>query len=638
MRAIEGGKLFGLSKTKKSVSKESKDKDKSKTKKKFKLKSPFKKDWDPQITDEDCLPFNVFLGAVLSRACYDPPSVFALDIADTYDSVFIAKWLDDAKSLQVPSTQCRDAGKQKAFSHYINTRHYAKHINTSFVGNEARVIEAKSKLKKKGGAQTATRRLRGGSVGARKTQRLRGGAKLTQLPPKFYTYDSMQSVNKERLKKQDKWAYMYIHTSEDLSVYLLADKITHSIYIIFRGTRSLQNVKTDLKPHAQVLCNPEAPKGEVEEVFKGVYKLQNEVLHTIYYSSVWLASQFLKATKSNPVQLWSYGHSLGGASASLFAYLWVGIHDEQTKKDTSVAGVCKPNIFCCTYGAPKVFNKVVNNHFEKLMGQGRIEYIRYVTEGDVITSLPPEANIKKGILNLTLVHPGKTLGQNVSLKGKERNSNYSLLKCLNPLSQLKGTSHLIGSMVKRDRSKLKPVSFNYDKNLRCTTINYNPKMDINPNAHGIQARIEYMFVLSNFTTGSELNTESSRTQKAFGKKKNALMKIFYSEPRTLDMYGHLFDIKTLMKPGAKSDNKIVSYKEFTDLIGDPLLKSKNNNKLILQNTLDGSSSDSAEQAIKPTSTSAVEHIDAGDKPVPKDKVAVNVEAAEEFSTFTCEGK
>jgi len=633
MRAIKGGKLFGFSKTKKSVSNESNGEDKPKTKKKFSLKNPFKKDWDPQITDEDCLPFDVFLGAVLSRACYDPPSVFALDIADTYDSVFIAKWLDDAKSLQVPSTQCRDAGKQKAFSHYVNTRKYAEHINTSFVGNEARVIEAKSKLKKKGGA-TSTRRIRGGSAGARRTQRFRGGAKLTQLPPKFYTYDSMQSANKERLKKQDKWAYMFIHTSEDLSVYLLADKITHSIYVIFRGTRSLQNVKSDLTPHAQVLCNPGASKGEVEEVFKGVYKLQSEVLHTIYYSSVWLANQFLKASKSNPVQLWSYGHSLGGASASLFAYLWVGIHDEQRKKDAQVAGVCKPNIFCCTYGAPKVFNQVLNKHFEKLMGQGRIEYIRYVTEGDAITSLPPEAKIKKGFLNFTLVHPGKNLGQNVSLKGKERDSNYSLLKCLNPLSQLKGTAHLVGSLVKRDRSKLKPISFNYDKNLRCTTINYNPKMDINPNAHGIQARIEYMFVLSNFTTGSELETGSSKAQKMSGKKKKALMKIFYSEPRTLDMYGHLFDIKTLMKPGAESDNKVVSYKEFTDLIGEPLLKSKNNNKLILQNTLE--SGGDAEQAIKPSSTSAVEHIDAGDKPSPKDKVAVNVEAAGKFSALTCE--
>jgi hypothetical protein len=89
-----------------------------------------------------------------------------------------------------------------------------------------------------------------------------------------------------------------------------------------------------------------------------------------------------------------------------------------------------------------------------------------------------------------------------------------------------------------------------------------------------------------------------------------------------------------MKPGAKSDNKVVSYKEFTDLIGEPLLKSKNNNKLILQNTLE--SGGDAEQAIKPSSTSAVEHIDAGDKPSPKDKVAVNVEAAGKFSALTCE--
>lgn len=643
-RTTTGGLKFGLSKfgkKKKTVGKKDKGASaenatkKKKSKFGLKLKNPLKKDWDTQITDEDCLPFNVFLGAILSRACYDPPSVFALNIADTYDSVFLAKWMDDASVLKVPSNQCRDAGKQKAFSQYINTRHYAKQINDAFVGNEARVIEAKQK---KGGKGTQRVNKYKHKYSGGRTQKRYGGAKLTQLPAKFYTYDSMPAVNKERLKKHGNWAYMYVHTSEDLSVYLLADVITHSIFIIFRGTRSLQNVKTDLTPHAHILCDPKSSKGDVEEVFKGVYELQDEVLHTIYYSSIWLANRFLKATKNNPVQIWSYGHSLGGASASLFAYMWVGIHDEQQKIDKEVAGVCKPNIYCSTFGAPKVFNQTLNKHFENLMSKGRIQYIRYVTEGDAITSLPPEAKIKKGVLNFTLVHPGKNLGENINVKGKERVSNYSLLKCLNPLSQLKGTAHLVGSLVKRDRSKLKPISFDYDKRLRCTTINYNPKLDINPNAHGIQARIEYMFVLSNFSTGSELNTGSSVKQKTIGKKQNAIMKIFYSEPKTLDMYGHLFNIKAISKAGSDSDNEVISYQEFVKLIGDPLIKSKNDNKLILQNTLSDSAANGADQAVKPSGMSAVEHIDAGSAPSTKDKVATNIEAAKGFDKMTCEAE
>jgi len=568
-------------------------------------KTMFQKDWDPQVTNEDCLPFHVFLGAVLSRACYDPPSVFALDIADAYDHVFLEEWLSGSKSLSQPSAECRMAGRQKAFSSYMKTGEAAEKINTAFVGNEARVLAAQQNKN----PNTTN--------------------KVSQLPPKFYTYESLDASNKTRLQQQDNWAYIYIHTSEDLSVYLLADKLTNSIYVVFRGTRSLQNVKSDLKPHAQILCDDSADKKDVEEVFKGVYKLQNEAIHSIYDSSIWLADNFLKATKKNPVQIWSYGHSLGGASASLFAYLWVGIHDEQIKVGNQKADIFMPNIYCSTYGAPKVFNQALNKHFESLMKQGRIQYIRYVTEGDVITSLPPEANIKKGVLNFTLVHPGKNLVSAVTVKGKERQSNYSLLKCINPLSQLKGTSHLIGTMIKRDRSKLKPVSMNYEKPLRCTTINYNPKMDINPNAHGIQARIEYMFVLSNFKTGSELDTASSVKQKMVGKSQNSLMKIFYSVPKKLDMYGHLFDIKTLSEANSNNDNKVVSYEKFVSMIGQPLLKSKNNTKTILQNKLDDN------EAVKPSSKSTVEHLD-NNTPISKtNKVVANVKAGKAFGQLTC---
>lgn len=570
-----------------------------------KATTTFQKDWDPQVTNEDCLPFHVFLGAVLSRACYDPPSVFALDIADTYDSVFLQEWLSSSKRLLQPSSECRMAGKQKAFSSYVKTGEAAKKINTSFVGNEARVLATEQSTKPK----TTN--------------------KLSQLPPKFYTYQYLDESNKSRLQEQDNWAYIYIHTSEDLSVYLLADKLTYSVYVIFRGTRSLQNVKSDLKPHAQILCDDSADKKDVEEVFKGVYKLQNEAIHSIYYSTIWLADNFLKATKKNPVQLWSYGHSLGGASASLFAYLWVGIHDEQIRVGNQKADICMPNIHCSTYGAPKVFNQILNKHFERLMKQGRIQYVRYVTEGDVITSLPPEAKIKKGVLNFTLVHPGKNLGSTVLVKGKERQSNYSLLKCINPLSQLKGTSHLIGTMIKRDRSKLKPISMNYEKPLRCTSINYNPKLDINPNAHGIQARIEYMFVLSNFTTGSELETGSSVKQKMVGKSENSLMKVFYSIPKKLDMHGHLFDIKNLSEPNSNNDNKVISYEKFVSMIGQPLLNSKNNTNTILQNKLNGA------YVVKASSKSTVEHLD-NNTPVSKtNKVDANVKAGKTFNELTC---
>jgi len=693
----------------------------------FFSKLSFKKDWDPQITNEDCLPFNVFLGAVLSRACYDPPVVFALDVNDAYKEIFFN--ITNPPETSSPTQECRLVGKQKAFTLYLNTKNVAKGINSSFVGNEAKLltsvdntdplpntstspkqnstesikpaenvkptittkqpvsvkptesikptittkqpvsvkptenvkptittkqpvsvkpaenvkptvttkqpvsvkptITTKPVGNKKNITQKAgNKKKQTNNVNSRKTKKFRGG-KIGMFPSKFYMYSNLLPESKELFKSNNQWAYMYVHTSEDLSCYLIADKITHSIYFLFRGTRSLQNVKTDLKPAAHILCRPDVNVKECEEVFKGVYKLEDEALHTIYYCSVFLMKNFLKATPQNPCSSFCYGHSLGGASATLFAYLWVGIHEEQLKQSNTSANLCHNYINCVSYGSPKVFNSVLNISFEELIISGKIQFIRYVTEGDAITSLPPEANIKKGILNFTLVHPGKNLGEPVNVNKKDKTSNFTLLKCKNPLSNLKAASHLMGAFVKRDRSKLKPISFNYDKPLKCTTINFNPKMDINPNAHGIQARIEYMLVLSNFKAGSELDTGASRMNKIKGKT-NKILKVFYSTPGTLDMYGHIFNLKDLMtEPVDKTDNKIISYLKFESLVGKPLMASKNNPNIILQNKLDGV------EVMSTQSKSAVENIDENKKPIVMGKVTENVVSSKHFDTFTC---
>lgn len=656
----------------------------------FFSKLSFKKDWDPQITNEDCLPFNVFLGAVLSRACYDPPVVFALDVNDAYKEIFFN--INNPPEASALTDQCRLVGKQKAFTLYLNTKEVAKNINSAFVGNEAKLLksvdaqdplptkqpsavapsiqtkitdtalkpsssteptktptqavqpvkQAASPVKPKEPEpvvkQAASPVKPVQKAGKRRTYKNRKinrltrkhrGGKIGMFPSKFYMYSNLLPESVELFKSNNQWAYMYVHTSEDLSCYLIADKLTHAIYFVFRGTRSLQNVKTDLKPAAHILCRPDVNVKDCEEVFKGVYKLEDEALHTIYYCSIFLMKNFLKATPQNPCSSFSYGHSLGGASATLFAYLWVGIHEEQLKQPNSSANLCHNYINCVSYGSPKVFNNILNIHFEQLIADGKIQFIRYVTEGDAITSLPPEAKIKKGILNFTLVHPGKNLGEPLTVNNKEKTSNFTLLKCKNPLSNLKAASHLMGAFVKRDRSKLKPISFNYDKPLKCTTINFNPKMDINPNAHGIQARIEYMLVLSNFKAGSELDTGASRMDKIKGKT-NRIMKVFYSTPGTLDMYGHIFNIKDLMvNPEDNTDNKVVSYIEFEGLIGKPLLASKNDPNIILQNKLDGV------EVMSSQSKSAVENLSENKKPIIMDKVKQNIVSAKKFDTFTC---
>jgi len=603
----------------------------------FFSKLSFKKDWDPQISNEDCLPFNVFLGAVLSRACYDPPTVFALDINDAYKEIFFN--INSPPEQADLTEQCRMVGKQKAFALYLNTRKVAQNINNAFVSNEAKLLNAIEDTNTPMTSTTtqpvvnSSKTLKGGKNKKNKTRKNKSrktkGGKIGMFPSKFYMYSNLLPESIELFKNNNQWAYIYIHTSEDLSCYLIADKLTHAIYFIFRGTRSLQNVKTDLKPSAHILCRPDVNVKDCEEVFKGVYKLEHEAIHTIYYSSIFLMKNFLNCTPQNPCSTFTYGHSLGGASATLFAYLWVGIHQEQLKQPNTNSNLCHNYINCVSYGSPKVFNNVLNIHFEQLITDGKIQFIRYVTEGDAITSLPPEAKIKKGVINFTLVHPGKNLGVPINVNNNNKTSNFTLLKCQNPLSNLKAASHLMGAFVKRDRSKLKPISFNYDKPLKCTTINFNPKMDINPNAHGIQARIEYMLVLSNFKSGSELETGSSRVNKIKGKT-SKILKIFYSTPGTLDMYGHIFNLQDLMvNPVDKTDNKIISYINFENLIIKPLLASKNDPNIILKNKLDGV------DVMTHQSTSAIENKDQNKTQIPMGKVKENIVSAKTFDTFTC---
>ena len=574
-------------------------------------------EWDPQITTDDCVPFEVFLGAVLSRAAYDPPTLFALDIDETYSSIF--QHLSLVKS---DTSQCRDVGKQPTYSLYLNTRKVAEDVNNEFVR-----IERHLQTPTTGGAKT---RGRTNSKKQRRTRkksrRYKGGASI--LPEKYYHFDTLNSQRKAILQKNQNWAFMYIHTSDDLSCYIIADKTTNGVYVIFRGTRSMQNIRADLKPTAHILCSTSNQKTH-EEVFKGIFKLESEALHTIYYCSLYIAELFLKASPTKPAQLYTFGHSLGGANATLYAYLWVGIHDEQKRIGNQHANALGNSVICCSYGSPKIFNSVLNNHFEKLVTSGRIHFIRSFTAGDIITSLPPEAKVKVGRVNLTLMHAGKTLAVPIQVDGKTKMSNYTLLKCKNTLGTVSAARHLAGTLVKKNKANLKGVNLDYSKPLRCTTINYNPKKDITLHAHAIQVRIEFFSTLSGFKAGSELESGRTRSEKITNVG-NVICKVFYAIPGTLTIHAHTFHLSELQYPGAKTDNKVNSYEEFKRLIGTPLMKNKNNKAAILQSGLGG------KNAINKTSQSTKERIDAGETPIKLGKVKEHIQGAHGFDKLTCE--
>ena len=177
--------------------------------------------------------------------------------------------------------------------------------------------------------------------------------------------------------------YISISTSNYSSVYIVADKLTNTIFIAFRGTYSLKSALayfklTSIEPYKICKNNPGG-------LVLGIFKIVGEIFYTIKESIHFLSSTFLK---TNNYKLVSTGHSLGGGCSQIFSYFLV-------KQNPKI------KITCVTFGGPRVFNKYLVDKFNNYIERNIIMFKRYVTNGDPITLLP--LTRKKG--NDSYYHP-----------------------------------------------------------------------------------------------------------------------------------------------------------------------------------------------------------------------------------------
>ena len=177
--------------------------------------------------------------------------------------------------------------------------------------------------------------------------------------------------------------YISISTSNYSSVYIIADKLTNTIFIAFRGTYSLKSALayfklTSIEPYKICKHNPGG-------LILGIFKIVGEIFYTIKESIHFLSSTFLK-TKN--YKLVTTGHSLGGGCSQIFSYFLV-------KQNPKI------KITCVTFGGPRVFNKYLVDKFNNYIERNIIMFKRYVTNGDPITLLP--LTRKKG--NVSYYHP-----------------------------------------------------------------------------------------------------------------------------------------------------------------------------------------------------------------------------------------
>jgi hypothetical protein len=177
--------------------------------------------------------------------------------------------------------------------------------------------------------------------------------------------------------------YISISSSNYSSVYIVADKLTNTIFIAFRGTYSLKSALayfkfTSIEPYK--IC-----KHNQGGLVLGIFKIVCEIFYTIKESIHFLSSTFLK---TNNYKLVTTGHSLGGGCSQIFSYFLV-------KQNPKI------KITCVTFGGPRVFNKYLVDKFNNCIERNIIMFKRYVTNGDPITLLP--LTTKRG--NDSYYHP-----------------------------------------------------------------------------------------------------------------------------------------------------------------------------------------------------------------------------------------
>ena len=216
--------------------------------------------------------------------------------------------------------------------------------------------------------------------------------------------------------------YISISTSNYSSVYIIADKLTNTIFIAFRGTYSLKSALayfklTSIEPYKICKNNPSG-------LVLGIFKIIGEIFYTIKESIDFLSSTFLK---TNNYKLVSTGHSLGGGCSQIFSYILV-------KQDPKI------KITCVTFGGPRVFNKYLVDKFNNYIERNIIMFRRYVTNGDPITLLP--LTTKRG--NISYYHPDE----------ENDKMDYTSIVCINVKKTQKALCNL-RNKTKKNKPNLK---------------------------------------------------------------------------------------------------------------------------------------------------------------------------------------
>jgi len=201
------------------------------------------------------------------------------------------------------------------------------------------------------------------------------------------TNKKMRSLKQEGGSKRENEYVQYISLawSNYSTIYIVADKRSNSIFIVYQGTASFKGITSYLNFNT---FNKNGPCDSDDAYIPGIFKITTEAIHTLLESVSYLATHFLKAVTTNSVKVLVTGHSLGGVMATIFAYLYNGIRNTSGMNNLSVLS---KQIICISVGASRCINDATLKRYNHLINQNLIMYRRLVTKGDPIPLMPHKA-------------------------------------------------------------------------------------------------------------------------------------------------------------------------------------------------------------------------------------------------------
>jgi hypothetical protein len=270
------------------------------------------------------------------------------------------------------------------------------------------------------------------------------------------------------LTNSSNYQFISISTSNYSSVYIIADQTMNTIFVAFRGTYSFKSALSysklsTVKPHK--IC-----ESSNAGLLLGIFKIVNEIYHTIIQSIHFLSSSFLKNKKSKII---TTGHSLGGACSTLFSYLF-NINQKQ-------------KIICITFGSPRVFNAQMVYKFNQLVIERKIMFRRYITNGDPFTKLPP--NFKYISQSLTFFHPDDL----------NKKLNYTAISCVNDDVNDINNNKKTNNSNKNNSKKNRTMKNNKLLKIKCNLKSKTQKIRSNLKYHGNYLGISYKGAAQNLT-------------------------------------------------------------------------------------------------------------------------------------------